>query len=294
MSRDKNQHSAGDVRAAQPSAAAATANVSRPSTVYLVGAGPGAADLLTLRAAHLLARADIVFHDALVPPQILALAEHAIKVAVGKRCGRHSTAQRFIDKRLIDAAHKHACVVRLKGGDPMLFGRAQEEIDALATAGIACEVVPGITAALAASADLRLPLTRRGLARNVTLVTPRVGREESASDWTAAAIHADTAAIYMGAREAHRVADTLLARGCHRDTPVLLVENASLPQMRALDGRLGDLARLAATLSDGPTLILMGKALLRPATDAAKAANAAGRIDGARTAPATSRHADAA
>src|ERR1700742_4929333 len=96
-------------------------------TVYLVGAGPGAPDLLTLRAARLLERADIVFHDALVHPDTLALAARAEKIAVGKRCGRHSTAQRFINKRLVDAAQQHRVVVRLKGGDPMLFGRAQEE-----------------------------------------------------------------------------------------------------------------------------------------------------------------------
>ncbi|MGH8703955.1 MAG: SAM-dependent methyltransferase, partial [Burkholderiales bacterium] len=111
--------------------------------VYLIGAGPGAPDLLTLRAARLLAEADIVFHDALVHPETLALAACAEKVAVGKRCGRHSTAQRFISKRLVDAARRHRTVVRLKGGDPMLFGRAHEEIAALEKAGIEYEVVPG-------------------------------------------------------------------------------------------------------------------------------------------------------
>ena len=121
-------------------------------TVYLVGAGPGAPDLLTLRAARLLEHADIVFFDALVHPDTIALAARAEKIAVGKRCGRHLTAQRFINKRLIDAAQRHALVVRLKGGDPMLFGRAQEEIDALHEAGVQVEVVPGITAALAACA----------------------------------------------------------------------------------------------------------------------------------------------
>ncbi len=120
-------------------------------TVYLVGAGPGAPDLLTLRAARLLAAADIVFHDALVHPDTLALAERAEKIAVGKRCGKHSTAQKFINKRLVDAARGHSIVVRLKGGDPMLFGRAQEEIAALETAGVRYEVVPGVTAALAAA-----------------------------------------------------------------------------------------------------------------------------------------------
>src|SRR5215207_8260457 len=123
-------------------------------TVYLVGAGPGAPDLLTLRAARLLESADIVFYDALVHPETIAIAADAERIAVGKRCGKHSTAQRFINKRLIDAARKHAVVVRLKGGDPMLFGRAHEEITALREAHIEYEVVPGVTAALAASAEL--------------------------------------------------------------------------------------------------------------------------------------------
>src|SRR5258708_35921891 len=115
--------------------------------VHLVGAGPGAPDLLTVRAARVLARADVVFYDALVHPDTLALAEKAQKIPVGKRCGKHSTQQRFINKRLVDAARKHAVVVRLKGGDPMLFGRAQEEIDALVAAGNSCVGGPRQTGA---------------------------------------------------------------------------------------------------------------------------------------------------
>ena len=164
-------------------------------TVYLVGAGPGAADLLTLRAARLLERADILFYDALVNPEVVALATRAEKIAVGKRCGRHSAAQIFINKRLVDAARKHAVVVRLKGGDPMLFGRAQEEIDALAAAGIRCEVAPGVTSALAASADLGVSLTRRGISRSVSFVTPRAAAGEETGSWVGAAVAADTAVI---------------------------------------------------------------------------------------------------
>src|SRR5438876_8446358 len=171
-------------------------------TVYLVGAGPGAPDLLTLRAARLLERADIVFHDALVHPEIVALAVGAEKVAVGKRCGRHSTAQKFINKRLVDAAAKYPTVVRLKGGDPMLFGRAQEEIAALEAAGIRYEVVPGITAALAASAELGTSLTQRGVARSVAFVTPRVADGEPPSEWAESIAAADAGAIYMGAGQA--------------------------------------------------------------------------------------------
>src|SRR5207245_1350377 len=167
--------------------------------VYLVGAGPGAPDLLTLRAAEILKRAELVFHDALVHPQTLALAAHARKILVGKRSGRHSTAQSFINKRLVDAARKHAVVVRLKGGDPLLFGRAQEEIDALRKAGIDFEIVPGVTAATAAGAELGVSLTRRGLARHVAFVTPRAGRGEREDDLAARVRGADTAVSYMGA-----------------------------------------------------------------------------------------------
>ena len=152
-------------------------------TVYLVGAGPGAPDLLTLRAAGLLARADIVFHDALVHPETLALARRAERFAVGKRCGRHSTAQRFINKRLVDAAAGTTCVVRLKGGDPMLFGRAQDEIAALEAAHVRYEVVPGVTAALAAAAQIGTSLTQRGRVRTFALATPRSGDDENASNW---------------------------------------------------------------------------------------------------------------
>ena len=127
-------------------------NPSKLGKVYLVGAGPGAADLITVRGANLLAKADIVFHDALIDPAMLELCAQAIKVPVGKRCGKLSSAQHFINKRLIDAAQKHQTIVRLKGGDPMMFGRADEEIQALKNHGIEVEVVPGITAALAGAA----------------------------------------------------------------------------------------------------------------------------------------------
>ena len=227
-------------------------------TVYLVGAGPGAPDLLTLRAARLLAAADIVFYDALVHPETVALAERAQKVAVGKRCGKHSTAQQFINKRLVDAARAHRVVVRLKGGDPMLFGCAQEEISALEAAGIACEVVPGITAALAAAAELRTSLTQRGSARSVAFATPRVGVEERASAWADGLVAADAGAIYMGVGEAERIAQTLISAGKAPGLPVAIVENASLPEQRIRYTTLGDLPRFASEVAAGPALILLG------------------------------------
>jgi uroporphyrin-III C-methyltransferase len=227
--------------------------------VYLVGAGPGAADLLTVRAVRLLAKADIVFHDALVEPDVLELAPHAEKIAVGKRCGAHSTSQRFINKRLVDAAARYAVVVRLKGGDPMLFGRAQEEIDALTAAGVDVEVVPGVTAGLAAAADLNVSLTRRGIARSVAMVTPRVGEGESPHAWARAAANADTAVIYMGVGEADAVVAALTVHGLKLDTPVVLVESAGRPAVSHTAGTLGELPDLASRRGDGPAVIIVGE-----------------------------------
>ncbi len=194
--------------------------------VYLVGAGPGAKDLLTLRAARLIEEADIVFYDALVGPDVLSMIK-APSFAVGKRCAAHSTAQQFINKRLIDAARRNASVVRLKGGDPMLFGRAQEEIDALLAAGIEVEVVPGVSAAFAAAAEMQLSLTRRSLSRSVVFVTPRVGADEDPSNWIDSVLAADTAVLYMAGHEAARVAQALIAAGRSGDWPVALVSNVS-------------------------------------------------------------------
>ena len=227
-------------------------------TVYLVGAGPGAPDLLTLRAARLLGEADIVFRGALVHADTMPLARRAERVSVGKRCGRHSTAQQFINRRLVNAARKHAVVVRLKGGDPMLFGRAQEEIGALEAEGIRCEVVPGITAALAAAAELKTSLTQRGIARSVTFATPRVGTGEHASDWANGLKASDAGAIYMGAGEASAIAATLLAAGKPAGLPVVVIENVSLPDRCIRYTTLESLPLLAAAEVTGPALILLG------------------------------------
>lgn len=227
--------------------------------VYLVGAGPGAPDLLTLRAAEALKRADIVFHDALVHADTLMLAPNAEKIAVGKRCGKRSTAQRFINKRLVDAARKFNTVVRLKGGDPMLFGRAQEEIVALRTAGIEYEIVPGVTAALAASADLGISLTRRGIARSVTFVTARVGAGEAGNNWAASVAQADTAVVYMGVGQAAEISAALLTAGVPGAMPAVVVENASLPQERRFALTLFDLPRIVGFGINGPAVIMLGE-----------------------------------
>ena len=231
-----------------------------PGKVYLVGAGPGAPDLLTLRAAEVLKRADIVFHDALVHPEVLALASRAEKIAVGKRCGRFATAQQFINKRLVDAAGKHQVVVRLKGGDPTLFGRAQEEIAALEAAGVPSEIVPGVTSALAAAAEAGVSLTQRGVARSVVFLTPRVGQGEAPSHWAKSAAAADTAIIYMGAGEAASISAALIAAGLPRELPVLVSESATLPQARRIALTLEELPEIARYGVTGPTLIMVGRA----------------------------------
>ena len=233
--------------------------MSKPGKVYLVGAGPGAPDLLTLRAARLLERADVVLFDALVHPETVALARNARKVNVGKRSGKVSTEQRFINRALIEAARTHRIVVRLKGGDPMLFGRAQEEIDALAQAGIECEVGPGVTAAVAAASTLRTSLTRRGIARSVAFLTPRVGRGENASQWLPAALGADTVVLYMAAGASQVIATALIEAGKPAALPVALVESATLPQEKREFTTLAALAREARGRADGPVVMCVGE-----------------------------------
>jgi uroporphyrin-III C-methyltransferase len=227
--------------------------------VWLVGAGPGAPDLLTLRAARLLESADVVFHDALVHRDTLALATRARLVDVGKRYGKVSTEQRFINRALVEAARSHANVVRLKGGDPMVFGRAQEEIDALAAAGIEHEVVPGITAALAATASLGISLTRRGIARTVAFLTPRVGRDETASEWLPAALGADSVALYMAAGASQSIATALISAGKPAATPAVLVESATLPAESRRFTTLAELAEASLPRAEGPVVMLVGE-----------------------------------
>ena len=226
-------------------------------TVYLIGAGPGAADLITVRGARILAQADVVLHDALVTDEMLALCPQAIKIPVGKRCGQLSTAQAFINKTLVDSAKKHKLVVRLKGGDPMLFGRADEELRALEAAGIAVEIVPGITAALAAAASAHQPLTKRGVARSVAFFTSSTAPDHPEQD---AIPDCDTLVQYMGGKEAIRTAQRLLSTGLSPTTPVVVVENCSRESERVLRLQLHELESGLAACS-GPVLVMIGEAL---------------------------------
>ena len=243
------------------------------SKVYLVGAGPGAADLITVRGANLLARAQIVFHDALVEPEMLALCPQAILVPVGKRCGQLSSSQRFINKRLVDAAQRYETVVRLKGGDPMLFGRADEELRALEAAGVPTEVVPGITAALAGAAAIKQSLTLRGVARSVAfitqaqasnIVTDSAGQIAPTSSLPNAHATADTLVYYMGRKDAVSIAQELIAQGRSINTPVHLLESVSTPRERVFTTTLAELADSQTESwfnSNSPLLIMIGEAL---------------------------------
>ncbi|MEN9864749.1 MAG: uroporphyrinogen-III C-methyltransferase [Pseudomonadota bacterium] len=234
----------------------------KPGKVVLIGAGPGAADLLTLRAARLLAQADVVMHDALVTGEILQLCPQAKLVLVGKRCGQRSTAQAFINKQMIDLAQKHDLVVRLKGGDPMLFGRADEELSALELAGIETEVVPGITTALAAASATKQPLTKRGVSRSVAFFTSSTAPDQSQSTTLP---DCDTLVQYMGGREAIATARALRAQGRSADLPVIVIENCSRPEQRILRMTLAQL-ELGLPEAQGPVLVMIGQALQQRAS----------------------------
>lgn len=233
-------------------------------SVWLVGAGPGDPDLLTRKAARLLEQADIVFHDALVGPAILAVIPAHVKLtSVGKRSGRHSRAQPDINALLIEAARAGARVVRLKGGDPSIFGRSAEELDALAEAGIVSRVCPGITVASAAAASAKVSLTLRDVARRLTLLTAHTSDGGTAElDRAALATAEDTLAIYMGRGAARSIAAQLIAAGRDPGTPVLIAVNVSLADERLIHGRLDALGFLVrAVADDAPTLILIGDAV---------------------------------
>ena len=247
-------------------------NMRTPPTlgkVYLVGAGPGAADLITVRGARLLEQADIVFHDALVEPEMLELCTHAVKVPVGKRCGQLSSAQHFINKRMVDAAGQYQIIVRLKGGDPMLFGRADEEIQALKGAGIAVEVVPGITAALAAAASIGQSLTLRGVSRSVAFVTLAQAPEVTQNAHAVLPMQnpcADTLVYYMGRKDAAKIAQRLIDQNNPHThtTPVQIMEAVSTTRERLWSSTLGQLAQGKSDSwfeSNSPALIMVGQAL---------------------------------
>ncbi len=230
-----------------------------PSTfgkVYLIGAGPGAADLITVRGARILSQADVVLYDALVTEDMLELCPQAVKMSVGKRSGQRSTAQEHINRQLVECAAQYKLVVRLKGGDPMMFGRADEELRALEAAGIEVEIVPGITTALAAAAATKYPLTKRGIARSVAFFTSSTAMNQpdqiSLPD-------CDTLIQYMGGKEAAATARRLLKQGRSPNLPVILVENCSRSNQRIVRLCLRELEQGLSQFS-GPVLVMIGDA----------------------------------
>ncbi|QCI65011.1 siroheme synthase CysG [Phreatobacter stygius] len=241
----------------------ARAEAAPPGKVFLVGAGPGAEDLLTLRAHRLLQTADVIVHDALVPEAVIAMGRRdAERISVGKRKGRHSVGQAEIDALLVSLGSEGKQVVRLKAGDPMVFGRAGEEVAALRAAGIAYEIVPGITAALAAAADAAIPLTLRGVASQLIIATGHGAEGSEPEGWEKLAADGATVAVYMGKSVADRIVARLAAAGLAGATPVVAVENAGRAGRRLFAGTLAELARLAARDDlAGPVLIMIGQAV---------------------------------
>jgi len=245
-----------------------------PAKVFLVGAGPGDPELLTVKAVGIIRRADVILYDSLVGPGILDLAQaNCEKVFVGKRAHRHSYSQSEINEMIYERALAHATVVRLKGGDPFIFGRGGEEVEYLRARGIPLEVIPGITAATAASAILQIPLTHRELGESVIFLSGYSkadgGKPEGFPDhdWNFLAKSSLTIVFYMGQHHLARICDSLIAAGKPEDTPVSLVSNCSLPDQSVL---VTDLKRAAAEAISAsirfPAILIIGNVLrlIRP------------------------------
>lgn len=230
--------------------------------VYLVGAGPGDPGLFTLKGKAMLEHADVVIYDALVSPQILAMINpHAEQINAGKRRGRHSLLQEETTQLLITKAQQAAIVVRLKGGDPFVFGRGGEEMEALVAAGVPVEVVPGITSGIAAPAYAGIPLTHRDYSSSVTFVTGHesVGKYRPAVDWRSLAQGSETIVIYMGVHNLHHIIQELHAAGLSLDTPIALVRWGTRPDQQELIGTLATIVQqIEETSFDAPAIAIIG------------------------------------
>lgn len=238
--------------------------MAKHGTLHLVGAGPGDPDLLTLRAARLLARAQVVVHDGLVDPAILLLAPPSARlISVAKARARHTMPQDEINALLVRLAKAGRCVVRLKGGDPLIFGRGGEEAEAAYAAGIAVEIVPGISAANGAAAAAQIALTHRDAASVVSFVAGQC-KGLAEQDWAGLAGKGRTLVIYMGVSTAPQIAEKLMADGLAPDMPVAVIENGARPQMRVLRGLLAGLPDLVERENVvSPALIVIGEVTAR-------------------------------
>ena len=232
----------------------------QPGTVYLVGSGSGDVELLTLKAARLLMQADAVVYDRLVGDEVLGLIPPGTeRYYVGKASGHHSMPQAEIGELIVSLAQSGKSVVRLKGGDPGVFGRMGEELAALAEAELPAEIVPGITAASAAAAGMGIPLTDRGHAQQVRFITAQLCREGGMPDWASLARQDETLVFYMGLSKVAAICHGLRQAGLPDTWPIMLVANASQPEQQALVGTLADMPeRLAAQPLPSPCLIMVG------------------------------------
>ena len=236
----------------------------KTGTIYLVGAGPGPVDLLTLRAARLIEQAEVIVHDGLIGPDILGLARpNARLISVAKQRARHTLPQEAINALLVAEAQAGRDVVRLKGGDPFIFGRGGEEAEAARAAGVRVEVVPGISAAQGAGAAAQIALTHRDASSIVSFVAGQC-KGLSEQDWSGLAGKGRTLVIYMGVSTAPQIAEKLMADGLAPDMPVAVIENAARPEMRVLRGLLAALPDLVeAEAVKSPALIVIGEVTAR-------------------------------
>jgi uroporphyrin-III C-methyltransferase/precorrin-2 dehydrogenase/sirohydrochlorin ferrochelatase len=236
----------------------------KAETVFLVGAGPGDPDLLTLRALHALADADVVFYDELVTAAVLDRARRdAEQVFVGKRRGEAGIGQDEINRRLVAAARAGRRVVRLKGGDPFIFGRGGEELEYLRAAGVPVVVVPGVTAALGCAAEAGLPLTFRNEAGKLAFITAQRAEEAAAIDWSSLTDRQTTLVVYMGLASVAAVRDGLIAAGRAGETPAAVLARGTRPDSQAAVGRLDELAALASEVGEGPAILVIGEVVAR-------------------------------
>jgi uroporphyrin-III C-methyltransferase len=256
-----------------------TANASTAKGfVWLLGAGPGAADLITVRGLKLLQAAEVVVYDELANNELLGNCRSGCELhAVGKRAGRHSATQDEINTLLVSLAGAGKRVVRLKGGDPLVFGRAGEEIEALRAAGLPFEIVPGVTAATASAAVAALPLTHRDFSSAVVFVTGhQCAANTSALDWGALARLRATLCFYMGVRRLPEIAHNLLAHGMPADMPLALICEATLPAQRIVITTLGAAEKMSADQISQPALVVIGE-VVRLSDFAARVSEIVGR-----------------
>ena len=254
--------------------------------MFLVGAGPGDPDLLTLRALHVLADADIVFYDELVTPGVLDRARRdADQVFVGKRRGEPGIGQDEINRRMAEAARAGRRVVRLKGGDPFIFGRGGEELEYLRRAGVPVVVVPGISAALGCAAEAGLPLTFRNEASKLSLIAAHRADEAAAIDWRGLADPQTTVVVYMGLASAAAVRDGLIAAGRDPATPAAVLARGTRADSHAAVGRLDGLSMLAAEAGEGPAILVIGEVVARSTPWRAIRPRRVGRKRGGMTSP---------